>query len=503
MTADAARRAGLAVWSVALVVGALTLNRDLVGVFYDDGIYAGLAWALGHGLGYVHPHLPGAPAAVHFPPLYPLILAPLFGTLSVPSAAIAGKVLNVVLAATAAGLIAWHAARTELLGAGTPVWLTGAVVGAAAVAIPVLTLLTTLLSEPLFGLLLAVAVILADRPPERLAPGRAALLAGLAAGLALLTRSIGVAAGAGIVAFPLIVRRAGRGVGIRAAFPIAVSAVAWVTWLLMHGHAIDPALRADYGTYGDVLAQAGLGALGSSTLDLARPLAVLTLGWVPSYAVYYLLGIPALAIGVYGLFVLLSRSAVGLTLAAYLAILAVWPVPPDRFLWAVLPWIALAWVAGAVAVWRQPRLRMPVGVLATALGLGYARYEVRGFAGQWWAVSARQISANMDELLPWVETLPTRSVLAADDESLIWLYTGRQAVPCYLFSYRGRGEAPIAPAALFAFFDRAGVTHLLVTGPGGAEAAELDALLATAPGRLTVVRRWPGGRTAFEMTRGP
>lgn len=503
MTADPARRAGLAVWGIALVAGALTLNRDLVGVFYDDGIYAGLAWALGHGLGYVHPHLPGAPAAVHFPPVYPMVLTPLFATLSVPTAAIGGKVLNVVLAATAAGLIAWHATRIELLGAGAPVWLAGLVVGAAAVAIPVLTLLTTLLSEPLFGLLIAVAVILADRPPERLAPGRAALLAGLAAALAMLTRSIGVAAGAGIVTFLVIFRRAGRAVSVRAALPIALAAVAWVAWLLRHAQAIDPALRADYGTYGDVLAQVGLGALGSSALDLPRPLAVLTLGWVPSYAVYYVLGIPALAVGLHGLFLLLSRSAIGLTLAAYLAVLAVWPVPPDRFLWAVLPWIALAWVAGAVAAWHRARLHVPVGVLAAALGLGYVRYDARGFAGQWWAVSARQISANMDELLPWVETLPAGAVLATDDESLIWLYTGRHAVPFYLFSYRGRSEAPVAPAAQQAFFERAGVTHVLLAGPAGAEAAELDALLAVAPDRLRLLRRWPGGRAAFEVVHVP
>jgi hypothetical protein len=481
-------------------VGALTLNRDLVGVFYDDGIYASLGWALGHGLGYVHPHLPGAPAAVHFPPLYPALLAPLFGALSVQSAALVGKVLNVVLAASTAGLIAWHATRTELLGPGLPTWLPGVVVGAAAIAIPVLTLLTTLLSEPLFGLLLVVAVILADRPPERLAPGPAAVLAGVAAALALLTRSIGVAAGAGVVAFLLFVRRAGRTPGWSAALPIAVAGIAWVAWLARHTQGIDPVLRADYGTYGDVLAQSGPGALGSSTLDLPRPFGVLTLGWVPSYAVYYLFGIPALGIGAYGLVQLCSRSAIGLTLVAYLAILAVWPVPPDRFLWGVLPWIALAWVAGAGAAWRHRRLRVAVVVLATALGLGYVRYEVRGFAGRWWALAAQQVSANMDELLPWVETLPAGAVLATDDEALVWLYTGRQAVPLYVFSYRGRAEAPVSPATQLAFLERAGVTHVLLTGPGPG-AAELDALLGAAPGRLRLVHRWPGGRVAFEVIR--
>ncbi|HVH69259.1 MAG TPA: hypothetical protein VM716_15430 [Gemmatimonadales bacterium] len=500
---EAARRAGLAVWGITLLAGALTLNRDLVGVFYDDGVYASLGWALGHGLGYVHPHLPGTPAAVHFPPLYPLVLAPLFGALSVQTAALAGKVVNVLFAASAAGLIAWHASRCELLGPGTPPWLPGAVVGAAAIAIPVLTLLTTLLSEPLFALLVAVAVILADRPPlpERLAPDRATLLAGAAAGLALLTRSLGVAVGAGIVGYLLLVRRAERRTIWYAVLPVALAAGAWAAWVMRYSRLIDPALRADYGTYGDILAQSGLG-LVSSTLDLARPLGVLTLGWVPSLAVYYLLGVPALAVGAYGLILLCSRSAIGLTLVGYLVFLAVWPVAPDRFLWAVLPWIALAWVAGVVAAWRQPRLRVAAAVLAAALGLGYLRYEVRGFAGRWWALSARQISDNMDELLPWVETLPPSTVLATDEEPLIWLYTRRKAVPLYLYTYRVRGTTPVLPATQLAFFERAGVTQVLVTGPGPS-AAEVDALLGAAPSRLRLVHRWPGGSVAFEVIRAP
>lgn len=486
--------------AVAIVVGALTLNRNLVGVFYDDGLYAGLAWALAHGLGYVHPHLPGTPAAVHFPPLYPLLLAPWFGALPTAGAALVGKALNVLLAGVASGLIAWHATRRELLGAEAPPWLAAVVVAAASLAVPVLTILTSLLSEPLFAVLLAAAVILADQAPESDGSVRPAALAGVAAALALLTRSIGIAAGAGVLLFLALVRRATRRTVLIAALPVAIAALGWALWIVGQRGGIDPAIAADYGTYGDVLGQVGLGAVVSSTLDLARPLGVLTLGWVPSFAVYYLLGIPALAVGLYGLIVMLRRSAIGATLLGYLAILAVWPARPDRFLWAVLPWLALVWAAGAVAAWRHVRLRVPGAVLAAALGLGYARYEARGFAGRWWAVSAARISANFTDLLPWVETLPPDAVLATDDEALIWLYTGRRAVPAYLFSYGGSGDSVATPAAQLAFWQRAGVTHVLLAGPG-ASAAQLDALLGAAPGRLTMIHRWPGGRAAFVVHR--
>ena len=500
-TPSHAARAGLAAAGLAVLGGALTLNRNLVGVFYDDGVYAGLGWALGHGLGYVHPNLPGTPAAVHFPPLYPLLLAPLFGSLPVAVAALAGKVLNVGLAAVGAGLIAWHATRRELLGPDAPRWLAAVVVAAASLAVPVLTVLTALLSEPLFGLLLAAAIVCADDLPARSGvPSRGAVLAGVAAAAALLARSIGVAAGVGIVVFLVVVRRVEAKTALLTALPVVLAALGWGWWTLSHRAGIDPAIAASYGTYGDVIRQAGLSALATRSLDLPRPLAVLTLGWVPSVPVYYLLAVPALVVGVYGLIVLASRSASGATLVAYLAILAVWPVRADRFLWAVLPWIALAWGAGALALWRHARLRLPIVVLATALTLGYSVYEARGFAGRWWAVSGQRISANFTELLPWVETLPADAVLATDADPLVSLYTGRRTVPLYVYGYRGAGDAAVSPSEQLAFFERAGVTHVLLGGPGES-AAQLDALLGATPGRLKLVHRWPGQRLAFEMTR--
>ncbi|HEX4573862.1 MAG TPA: hypothetical protein VH158_01930 [Gemmatimonadales bacterium] len=496
MTLNATGRAALAVGGVALVAGSVTLNHNLVGVFYDDGLYAGLATALAHGMGYVHPHLPGTPAAVHFPPLYPLVLAPLFGALSVSAAAFTGKVLNVLLAAVTAALVAWHATRTELLGAGTPPWLPAAVVGAGAVAIPVLTVLTTLLSEPLFGLLVAAAVILADRPATT---PRSAGLAGLAAALALLTRSIGIAAGAGVMVFLLLVRGAGWRMVRWAALPVGIAVIGWGLWLLRHGHAIDPDLAADYGTYGDLVRQTGLGAVRASVTDLPRPLGVLAFSWVPARWIYYVCGVPSLAIGLYGLWLVSRRSAIGFTLAGYLAILAVWPFPPDRFLWAVLPWLALVWVAGAGALWRG-RWRVPVAVLVVVVVLGYARYEGRGLGGRWWAIAAQRISANFAELLPGVAALPDTAVLATDDEALVWLYTRKRAVPLYLFAFRGATEITPPPAEHRAFLERMGVTYILESGPGSS-AAELDQLRAAYPHWLTVVQQWPGGRVLFEAHR--
>ncbi len=486
------RQAGWIAGAVALAAGLFTLNHYLTGVFYDDGLYAGLAWAMAHGHGFVHPNLPGTPAAVHFPPLFPVVLIPFFATLSIPAAAFAGKVLNVVLFAAGSALVASYAVRTKLLGEAPP-WVSVALVAAAAIAIPVLTLLGALMSEPLFALLLVAAVMLVDESP---------LSAGVCVAAALLTRSIGVDAGAGILLYAWR-RGASRRQLAEFVVPVLIAGAAWGFWVLRHKSGIDPAVASDYGSYFETVKSAGLGALGSSTTDLPRPLSVLTLNWVPSRVVYYALGIPALLVGLYGLALFCVRSSIGWTLVFYLAILGLWPFPPDRFLWAVLPWLGLAWAAGAFGLWRriQKWPRVALVLLAVALGGGYARYEIRGLSHHWWDLSARSISDNFAELVPAIDSLPAAAVLATDNEPLIYLATGRQSVPFYLFMYQGRQVLEPTPGLQRAYLERYGVTHVLLSGTGTASEGELRRLIAVYPTLLAPVRIWPGGRTLYEVRR--
>jgi len=481
-----------------MAVGLLTLNQALVGVFYDDGLYAGLATALVSGHGYVHPNLPGMPAAVHYPPLYPILLAPFFGALSVKSAAIAGKVLNALLGAGAAGLISWHAARTELLGARIPRWVAGAVVFAAGVAIPVLATQGVLFAEPLFGVLLAITIITTDSSPGV----GSAWIAGTAGALALVTRSIGIAVVAGALCF-LLVRRSPWRVWRALLLPTLVAALGWGIWVARHASGIDPALALVYGTYSAPLSQAGLSAIAGNIRDLSRPLEVLALGWIPLRWLYIVLATAALGVGLYGLALLARRSAIGFALVFYAIILAVWPYPPDRFIWVVLPWLALTWTVGAVELWRRwPRARIPVGLLCAVVAGGYLHYEVQGFSGRWWDAQARAISANFAELLPVVQNLPDSAVLATDDEALVWLYSRRLSVPLYLESYHGRELIRPTPAEHRAYLERMGVTHVLLASATSPSAIELRGLIGAYPSMFTAIYRWPDGRWLFAVNRG-
>ena len=497
-------RAGLAAAVAVLAGGLLTSNHHLVGVFYDDGHYASLAWALAHGLGYAHPNLPGTPAAVHYPPLYPLLLSPLFGLWSVGTAALIGKLFNVLCAAASAGLIVWHAMRTSLVGG--PPWLTGSVVAAAGLSIPCLTVLTVLLSEPLFTLLVVVAIIFADRPtPGRFSPDAAALCAGLAAALAFLARSLGVAVGAGVVIWIYVtqVHRAqeGRAAGWRrvalAAAPSLVAVLTWGAWVAVNERGIDPIMASDYGSYFELVRGATLGFIGTRAVDLARPLGVLTLSWTLTGPAYYACGIAALGVGLYGLVEFARRSAIGIALIIYLAMLACWPVPPDRFLWAVLPWLALAWAAGAVALWRHKRLRLPVAALAAILTAGYARYEIRGFANEWWDLASARMSETMGDMLPALDSLPPNAIVATDHDPLVWLYTRHPAVPFYVYRLRGNTVLEPPPAVHLAYLERLGVTHLLVAAGDEGALTELQRLLTDYPARFALLRRWADGGALF------
>jgi len=103
--------------------------------------------------------------------------------------------------------------------------------------------------------------------------------------------------------------------------------------------------------------------------------------------------------------------------------------------------------------------------------------------------------------LPWLRTLPADAVCATDDETLVWLYTGRHAVPFYLYGYHGAVVVEPPPEEQRAYLERQGVTHVILADPGGPSARELRRLIAAYPGWLIPVHTWPGARWVYEVKR--
>ena len=503
-----AAAAGLAVAAVV----ALNLTGSLVGVFYDDGVYLALARSLAEGHGYRLLYLPGAPGAVHYPFLYPAFLAALWRVApAFPANVALFKAANAVLLGLFAALLAlylrWRVPQ--------PAWRVALFVAVAATALPLVTVASVLFAEPLFLVLAVGAWWAADA--ARAAEGRRrawalAAGAGCLAGAATLTRSVGVAVVGGVVLSLLLARRPRA--ALIAAAVATLLLVPWLAFVARHHGDADPILASNYGTYTDLLAQAGWWLSAASLGDLMNPLGAVALapfhGWLRFY-----LGAPALLLLLAGFAPLVRAwSALGWSLIGYLVIVIAWPFGPDRFLWAVWPLLALAFSAGAERIWRRLGAARPplarigracIAAVCAAVLVGYGFYQVRGYARGDARALQRGISATMSEILPWVRSAtPPDAVVAGEDEALLWLYTGRRAVPNYVWRYRGRGEASLGPDSLLAWFERAGVTHVILTGVRSDAAPTLSQLLERRPGYLRVVRAWPGSVLAFAVDRaGP
>ena len=500
-----------AAWAAAAAVAvgavvALNLTPTLVGVFYDDGIYLALAKSLAEGHGYRLLYLPGAPAAVHYPFLYPLFLAGLWKLApAFPGNVVVFKAANAVLLGAGAGLLVLYlGGRT----AARP-WRLAVLVAAAATALPLVTVATVLFAEPLFLAVLVAACWAGDAARDAESRRRAwllAALAGLLAGAAALVRSLGVTA---VVAIPLSLALARRPRAALVALGVSALCLApWLLWSARHRGEVDPALVANYGTYGDLMAQAGRAAFSAGNVaDLLRPIGAVALapfhGWLR-----FFVGVPAVALVVAGFSPLLRRAAaLGWTLLAYAAVVLVWPYGPDRFVWAAWPFLAIAFFAGAMQVAESARSAAPAAraaghwaVVATVVAVvgGYAYFQVRGYVRGDATALGRGISATVSELLPWVrEHTPPDAVVAGEDEALLWLYTGRRAVPSYVWRYRGRADVSLGPDSLKAWLDRSQVSYVLLGSAGSDAAPTISELLGRHPGYLHVAQLWPPPASAM------
>ena len=495
--------------AVATVV-AVNLSSALVGIFYDDGIYLALARSLAEGHGYRLLYLPGAPGAVHYPFLYPAFLAALW-TLdpSFPGNVALFQAANALLLGTFAALAVLY-----LDGRFTRrTWRLALLVTAATTVLPLVTVATVLFSEPLFLVLFVAACWAGDAArtvEDRHRAWALAAVAGLLAGGAALTRTLGVVVVAAVPLALLLVRRP-RAAGIALVAGGACLAP-WLLWVARHRADLDPALISGYGTYTDLLAQAGWATVSPAGAgDVARPLAAVALaplhGWLR-----YCFGVPALAILVAGFGPLLRNAPVlAWSLAGYFAIVLVWPFGPDRFLWAAWPFLAVAFLAGADLLAARAAThagratavaRWAVAATVVAVVGGFAFYQVRGYARGDATRLQRGISETLVPVLPWIRSAtPPGAVLAGEDEALLWLYTGRRAVPSFVWRYRGRSEESLGPDSLRAWLDRSQVSYVLLTGPGSSAAPTLNALVGRHPGYLRLARVWPGSVVAFSVDR--
>ncbi len=450
---DGPRRAAGALWyplAAGAIVGAIALMAITsvpLGVFWDDGVYLIGAKSIATGAGYRFLHLPGAPPAVHFPPLWPALLAVVWKlSPSFPENAVALKMVNPVLMAIGGALACLYGIRRLAM---PPVAAAITAVIFAA-ALPVVVMGGVLFSEPFFFTILMAALMLADAACDE-GGWRRALYAGVAVGVLTLERSIGITLLPALV-IALFISRRKREAAVAAAATVATLAP-WQLWIALHTHDLAAPLRGSYGPYFDwvlgMYRERGpafvffisrmnllwlMHGLGVTLFPLGpraiRPLLVTLMFVVTAIAVIRARRRATTAL----LFVLF-----------YFAVVFAWPYTPDRFMWAIWPLLGMLLASGTVECWRigaehhaVPSVRA-TAALACALGVfavgGHAQYSWHGASRHWWDSAAR---TNADLMLPVADWINTHTapgdVVAVDGEPFIYLHTWRTVVPVHILS---------------------------------------------------------------------
>ncbi len=511
-----------AVGAVIAVVGVWAQNAALVGVNYDDGIYALLARALAEGEGYRLTFLPTSLPAIKYPPVYPLSLVPFWVLASSPDAALFGmKVANGAYIGLAAGLFVLLLSDLRIL----PIVLAAAlaIVGFASGSMMLVT--ASVLSEPLYLVLLFAALWTADsvsKPPSV----RRLLIAGLLVGLVVLTRAVGIVLFAAVTIG--LWSRCGRRPALIAALGAAVLLVPWLLFTLANARVIPDVLVPRYGSYVQLylanIKDSPWAAFDIFATNVGAILQTLGVKLSPQFGplAASLVGMLFIALALLGsvrIFRLAPATAVYPW--AYLALTSVWSFPPFRFVFILVPLLlALAAVgtlrlAQRVASGFGRRSGAPVGardslVRYAIVGVGLVVFanlaynELRAVSRRVWDGAELQKSAVGAEVIAWVrENTDPRAVVAYEFDPLIALHAGRRAVPnnyqpVHVWYRRG------TPAVehLAELLHDMGVQYLAVRRNIPMAAAPIDALIGRYPESLHLTHITPGGVLIFRTDLG-
>jgi hypothetical protein len=441
---SADRVAPLVLAAIALGIALLTVTPWPVGVFQDDAVYVVLAKALATGEGFRMINMPGAPHATHFPPGYPLLLAALWKlSPSFPDNIVVFKFMNaVLLAATAVGSYAFSRSRLGLDVAGACL---GAMVGTISVVVLVIT--GVVLSEPLYMALALPTLLVAERAADD-GEVRSAAGAGALIGVLTLVRTVGVFMLPAAL-LVLVLRRRWRSAAVLAVVAVAFIAP-WQLWVSAYQGEMPAPFVGKYGAYGPWLAagyRAGGAAFAQAVLEknaneLFGFLGYITLPVSPVLPRLASLGVVCGMLGVAAV-TLWRRVPVTLVfLAVYGAVILAWPFEPTRFALVWWPILAGLFIVGVRSTWRwHPAalglrsLRVAVLAAVTVVAAGYGVYNARGVRDKWWVNIQSDGGTRAKPIAEWVaKATRPEDVVVSDDDLIVYLYTGRRAVPTATFT---------------------------------------------------------------------
>lgn len=475
-----------------------------VGLYHDDGVYAVTAKALAEGHGYRLISLPHEIPQTKYPFLFPFVLSLVWRLWPhFPDNVMALKSVPLLCA------IAWFVVTyTLLLRMGAKEAPARWIVLIAAASPTVIFLSTNLMSEAMFGALF-MGALLAANSAEQSNSSKMACVAGVCAGLAFLTRTIGISLLVGIPA-ALIFQRCFRNFCcfLLASLPVACT---WPLWTLIHRTAADlitsDYTSASYQSWNIIfnysvheklrVLQANILAVVLSPVELLGfPLPL----WMAIVASLLLLAL-----------ILTKRAQLNATycvIATYLLICICWAWPPDRFIAVILPLILFTiWDSCSLLALRRIAAVLGCIGLCVALYGDLRRVPTTVSEGQFY-FSAGTNWWELKNVYSWLSrNAPKGSAVLANLDPTVFLYTGRKSMrnfvedPIRLFYTRG---APTndPPGYLEAIIRSASATFLIVTPDEefGVLPRNVEQFRATHPGVLELVSR-PGANPEYQIYR--
>ncbi|NIR46553.1 MAG: hypothetical protein GWN99_19085 [Gemmatimonadetes bacterium] len=508
------------VGAVVASVGVWAQNDALVGVNYDDAVYAWLARSLADGEGYRLSYLPEPLPGIKYPPVYPTSLAA-FWTISSDREAAFDRMkwVNGIYIGLAAGLFAFLLAELGILTA--PVAAVVALLGFVSGSMMLVT--SGLLSEPLYLVLLWGTLLAADGTTERSGIWRFVGVGVLAAAVAL-TRMVGLAA---VIAVCVgIAWRRDRRRALIVAVAAGLTLLPWIIYTLVAADQVPAVLVPRYGSY----LQRYLSGVGSS------PGAALDIAFTNIGAMLQTLGakltpwLGAAGQGAAGVLLLVfailgARRVARLAPATaiypwlYLAVMATWTFPPFRFLFILIPLLLALALVGVLrladglqealdqggpdaATRRGGWARLAVIGVVVILGIDLGYREVGSVARRVWDGAELEKSAVAAELVAWVEdNVRPEAVVAFEFDPLLALYSGRRTAPNNYEPlhpwYQSREPGVDELASLLVDL---GVDYVAVRRDVAVAAAPIDALMGRHPGWLGIVHVTPRGVVVLRVT---
>ena len=416
-----------------------------MGAYHDDAVYLESAKSLAEGHDYRIPSLPDAPYQTKYPPVFPFLMSliwridPQFpGNLS-KLAALCYAMLPIYVALLFVVLRRWGLSPLS----------TAAICAVTALSPHMVLASTMTMSEMTFGVLSLIAILFLERgTAER--NYKLVIFAGIAGGLAFLTRTQGIALLASGLAVFAWKKEWANAAGYAAPFGLAV--VGWVLWTHTHGYrGSDPVTLyyVDYVRFYSASVQwSDLPRFLQVNIDsIFSNMAHLLFAALPSDTPGRMFGWVMAVASISGLRRLVKQSGqyhiAAFALGAFVLLLP-WNWPPnERYLIPIWPAIAAGFLTEFTHLFSDCRagLKRPefgqravsavmlAGVAAIACIVPY-----RNFDGTMNTIPAiysdyQKTDASREPGYEWIrKNTPENAQLLTYDDPLVYLHTGRRGI---------------------------------------------------------------------------